>query len=78
MGSKTKKGNDKSFRRVRRCQTQIVVANFVPKTRVYVNFIPALEMFFLFFLRETDHTSLRNIRTKGKRLKRLRSREISR
>ena len=48
---------------------------FVPKTTGYVSFIPALDVFFRFFLRETNRTSLMNIRTKGEVLKPLRSRE---
>ena len=40
-------------------------------------FYPRIGRFFRFFLRETDRTSLMNIRTKGEVLKPLRSREIS-
>ena len=47
------------------------------KTRGYVNSIPAFELFLSSVLRETDGTSVINIRTKGEGLKRLRSREIS-
>jgi len=54
-----------------------LMAKTVPKTRGYVSFIPALDVFSRFFLRETDRTSLMNIRTKGEVLKPLRSREIS-
>ena len=76
-GLKKKKKKNNSFPSSTTLQnTDLAAIKFVPKTRGYVNFIPALEVF-SFFSRETDLTSLINIRTKGDDLERVRSREIS-
>ena len=76
-GLKKKKMKKRSFSSSTALPNTDLVSNFVPKTRGYVSFIPALDVFYRFFLREKDRTSLMNIRTKGEVLKRLKSREIS-